>query len=84
MKRTNKKNLKVGDRVIVLRDIYRISETDLQRILYVSEKETGEIIEIFRPCPTGLGEKKPPYAKILMDNTKIIATLRLTSIEKLD
>jgi len=70
----------VGDRVTVLREILRMK--GCERVVYAKENEEGEIVEIFKPVPTGFGEKKPPYAKVLMNKTSGVKTFRLTSLKR--
>ena len=48
-------------------------------VLYASEGETGVIVEIFRPIPTGGGEVKALCAKVKIGDK--IKTFRLTSLE---
>lgn len=69
----------VGDKVRVNKDITRVEG------LYAQEGEQGTILEIFRPQPTGFGERKPPCAKVrvIRERSKPILTFRLTSLERL-
>jgi len=69
----------VGDKVRVNKDITRVEGP------YAQEGEQGTILEIFRPQPTGFGERKPPYAKVrvIREWSTPILTFRLTSLDRL-
>lgn len=69
----------IGDKVRVNKDITRAEG------LYAQEGEQGTILEIFRPQPTGFGERKPPYAKVrvIREWSTPILTFRLTSLERI-
>ena len=85
----------VGNTVKVNKNIYRISNDNPPppwppaswdeprvvpaHVLYASEGETGVIVEIFRPTPTGGGEVKALCAKVKIGDK--IKTFRLTSLE---
>lgn len=72
----------VGNTVKVNKNIYRVSYDNPSRhavVLYASEGETGVIVEIFRPIPTGGGEVKALCAKVKIQDK--IKTFRLTSLE---
>lgn len=68
---------KIGQRVRVKRDIFRAEDPQNP---YSREGEQGEILEIFRPIPTGGGEVKALCAKVRVEDGSI-RTLRLTSLE---
>jgi len=69
----------IGDKVRVNKDITRVEGP------YAQEGEQGTILEIFRPQPTGFGERKPPYAKVrvVRERSTPILTFRLTSLDRL-
>lgn len=70
---------KIGQKVRVKRDIFRAEDPQKP---YSLGGEHGEILEIFRPIPTGGGEVKAPCAKVRVADGSI-RTLRLTSLEAL-
>ena len=69
----------VGDKVRVNKDITRAEGP------YAQEGEQGTILEIFRPQPTGSGERKPLCAKVRVIRkwSTPILTFRLTSLVRL-
>lgn len=69
---------KVGQQVKVNKDIHRVEDPHAT-CPYAVCGETGIIIEIFRPIPTGGGEIKPLYAKVNIEGK--IKTFRLTSLD---
>lgn len=69
---------KVGQQVKVNKDIHRVEDSHAS-FPYAKSGETGIIVEIFRPIPTGGGEVKPICAKVDIEGT--IKTFRLTSLE---
>ena len=71
----------VGNTVKVNKNIYRVSYDIIPsgHVLYASEGETGVIVEIFRPTPTGGGEVKALCAKVKIQDK--IKTFRLTSLD---
>ena len=71
-------SIHVGDSVRVNKDITRVEGP------YAKKGEQGTVIDIFRPQPTGFGEKKPPYAKVRVTRewSTPILTFRLTSLER--
>ena len=77
--------LKPKDQVKVKRDIYRwtfaTGKGCREQLLYSTEGETGEVLEIFYPCNSGAMSPKIPHAKVLIENQ--IKTFRLSSIEKI-
>jgi hypothetical protein len=77
--------LKPRDQVKVKRDIYRRTVSTgkewQEQILYSTEGEIGEVLEIFYPCNSGAMLPKIPHAKVLIENQ--IKTFRLSSIEKI-
>ena len=80
------KRILTGDRVELLRDIYRAPDVagltrDLVR--YAREGDPGTVVEVFRPQPCGCGEVKPLYAKVMMGSGRI-KTFRLTSLGKVE
>lgn len=70
------KSIHAGHFVEVRRDITRKEGP------YAEEGERGEVIEVFRPIPTGMQETKPLYAKVRMKDQ--IKTFRLTSLRRLE
>ena len=78
------KRYNVGDKVTLNKDIHRVDHITRNKCLYGSLGETGTIIEIFRPQPTGGGSytATPLSAKVKMDVYGGIKTFRLTSLNK--
>jgi hypothetical protein len=76
---------KVGDRVRVKRDIYRLTEggawKDRKRKLYAEKNQEGIIEEVFRAESRHSWLLGNMHAKVRIDLN--LKTLRLTSIEKI-
>lgn len=76
--------MKIGDRVRLKRDIYRIQRDEInqcQEVLYAKEGDTGVVLDIFKTNIDG-SRKGTLNVKVEMDGQ--IRTFRMTSLETLE
>jgi hypothetical protein len=76
---------KPNDKVVLLRDINRISDTpSREEILYASKGALGLVVEMFLQASCGAGKRKTPYVKVKMNEDGKIKTFRATSLAQVD